>query len=150
MRKLWLTLTFLTSCILGILVFWIKEKVRLLERESRKIEQAIEEDKEYIQVLKAEWSHLNTPDRLEKLSLKYLDIRPSLASSRHSVVKNQPFLALPSKKIQEEEIIKTNLTQQKEPTKKMNTIAPYKEDSKIKKHKKRALDQFVIQSVLNP
>ncbi len=57
-------------------VFRIKYTVMALEQQHRHIKRAISENQEAIHVLRAEWNHLNSPERLQKLAVKYLDIGP--------------------------------------------------------------------------
>ncbi len=57
-------------------VFRIKYTVMALEQQHRHVKRAISENQEAIHVLRAEWHHLNSPERLQKLAIKYLDIGP--------------------------------------------------------------------------
>ncbi len=67
---LWLTLTL--SIALGSSV--LKNKVQRLERRLATINTNIQKDIENIHVLKAEWSHYNTPERLRKLAYEQLSL----------------------------------------------------------------------------
>jgi len=67
---LWLTLTL--SIALGSSV--LKNKVQRLERRLATINTNIQKDIENIHVLKAEWSHYNTPERLKKLAYEQLSL----------------------------------------------------------------------------
>ena len=60
-------------------VFRIKYTVMALEQQHRLVKRAISENQEAIHVLRAEWHHLNNPERLQKLAVKYLDIGPQQA-----------------------------------------------------------------------
>ncbi len=67
---LWLTLTLTIA--LGSSV--LKNKVQRLERRLATINTNIQKDIENIHVLKAEWSHYNTPERLRKLAYEQLSL----------------------------------------------------------------------------
>lgn len=67
-------------CLLALLVSFILFKVKyevveVEERLSQTLRQ-IQREEENIHILKAEWSHLNEPQRLQKLSESFLDIGP--------------------------------------------------------------------------
>jgi hypothetical protein len=67
--------TFLAVIMVGFLsvgVFWVKYEVQDLKDEISQLDRTIMEDRQAIHVLKAEWSHLNDPDRLRFLSGRYL------------------------------------------------------------------------------
>ena len=70
MLVLWLTLTLFVA--LGSSV--LKNKVQILERRLIAINTNIQKDIENIHVLKAEWSHYNTPERLRKLAYNQLSL----------------------------------------------------------------------------
>ncbi len=70
MLVLWLTLTLIVA--LGSSV--LKNRVQVLERRLASINTNIQKDIENIHVLKAEWSHYNTPDRLRKLAYEQLSL----------------------------------------------------------------------------
>ena len=70
MVVLWLTLTL--SVALGSSV--LKNKVQILERKRDAINMNIQKNMESIHVLKAEWSHYNTPERLRKLAYDQLSL----------------------------------------------------------------------------
>ena len=70
MFGLWLTLTLMVA--LGSSV--LKNRVQVLERKLATINSNIQDDIAQIHVLKAEWSHYNTPDRLRKLAYEQLSL----------------------------------------------------------------------------
>ena len=59
-------------CLLGFGILVMKNQVQTLERQLVSINRDIQEDIKTIHVLKAEWSHLNSPARLRKLALKHI------------------------------------------------------------------------------
>lgn len=70
MFGLWFTLTLIVA--LGSSV--LKNRVQELERRLATINTNIQKDIADIHVLKAEWSHYNTPDRLRKLAQEQLSL----------------------------------------------------------------------------
>lgn len=70
------SLFFVLSLILGCILFKVKHEVVEIEQKISKITQQIQREKESIHILKAEWSHLNEPQRLKNLAQKFLDITP--------------------------------------------------------------------------
>lgn len=71
---LWTALTVLTVVIFA--TFIMKNRVQNLEKELAQINDGISEDIKTIHILKAEWSHLNNPERLRVLAEKHIDLRP--------------------------------------------------------------------------
>ncbi len=69
---LWLAL----PCLLGFSSLAIKNTVQDLEKELKSINREIQNDIKSIHVLKAEWSHLNNPDRLRELAAKHISMNP--------------------------------------------------------------------------
>lgn len=60
----------------GLGLFQLKYQVMTLEKDYRRICRTIGETDEAIHVLKAEWTHLNDPKRLQSLSERYLTVAP--------------------------------------------------------------------------
>jgi hypothetical protein len=57
---------------MSAILFKVKYKVMDLEKKHKQIRVSIRETRESLDVLKAEWSHLNDPKRLQNLAKKYL------------------------------------------------------------------------------
>lgn len=55
----------------------LKAQVEDNEKELARVQRAIEDEREAIQVLRAEWSYLNQPDRLRRLAAAKLDLHPA-------------------------------------------------------------------------
>lgn len=55
-------------------LFQVKYKVYNLKRDLQSINRQLAADKDAIRVLKAEWSYLNKPERIETLAAKYLKV----------------------------------------------------------------------------
>jgi hypothetical protein len=75
MRKtamLWLVL----AVICGGMLFQTSQRVTDGRAQLAGIEAAVRKEDEHLRVLQAEWSYLNQPDRLEKLSKQYLHLAP--------------------------------------------------------------------------
>jgi hypothetical protein len=69
---LWLALV---GCV-GFGMFEVKYAVTELEDTLAKTNKAIVADEDAIHVLKAEWSYLSQPSRLEELSRRFLELKP--------------------------------------------------------------------------
>lgn len=65
---------------MGAGLFVMKYSVKDLEDRLNRINREIVTDQEAIHVLKAEWAHLNRPDRLDELARRYLELEPVRAS----------------------------------------------------------------------
>ena len=70
--SLWMALT----CLVGFGMFVMKNKVQTLEAELAQINRNIQDDVKTIHVLNAEWSHLNSPERLRQLAAKHISLNP--------------------------------------------------------------------------
>ena len=69
---LWLALV----AIAGFGLFQLKYRVQGQEQELARLFHQIQNDRDQIQVLRAEWAHLNDPHRLADLARRYLDLAP--------------------------------------------------------------------------
>lgn len=69
----------LVAVILGFAlhVYSLEMQSRAAGKKLVALKAAIAEEREHIRRLRAEWSHLNTPARLEKLAIRYLKHAPS-------------------------------------------------------------------------
>jgi len=79
-------LFFLLALFGGFVLFKVKYEVVEIEQKLAQTEQQIAREKETLHILKAEWSHLNEPQRLQKLAEKYLDIVPMKTEQIAAVV----------------------------------------------------------------
>ncbi|WP_193182832.1 cell division protein FtsL [Nisaea sediminum] len=70
---LWLMLA---TCA-GITLFLVKHEVQEREDRLNALHSEILDNQEAIQVLKAEWSYLNRPERLERLIREFSEERPA-------------------------------------------------------------------------
>lgn len=65
---------------ISVALFSVKYQVQDLEQELVGLNRSIIEERKSIRVLKAEWSHLNNPERLDRLARRYLgmgQVRPA-------------------------------------------------------------------------
>ena|ERR1700722_8403529 len=69
-------LFFILAIFVGCILFKVKYEVVEVEQKLAQTVQQISQENENIHILKAEWSHLNEPQRLQKLAQKFLDISP--------------------------------------------------------------------------
>lgn len=60
----------------GFGLFHLKYRVQAQEQELAHLFRQIQNDRDQIQVLRAEWAHLNDPHRLAALARRYLDLAP--------------------------------------------------------------------------
>jgi hypothetical protein len=75
MRRSTICFVFITAGV-GLGLFQLKYQVMNLEKDHQRIHKTIRETDEAIHVLKAEWAHLNDPQRLQGLCDRYLTITP--------------------------------------------------------------------------
>jgi cell division protein FtsL len=69
---LWLGLIALAS----IGTFQLKYRVQAQEQELTRVDRQIQHDRDDVQLLRAEWAHLNDPNRLSDLARRHLDLAP--------------------------------------------------------------------------
>ncbi len=61
---------------LVVLIYDMKFETRQLQAEAARLERAIAEEKDNLALMRTEWSHVTSPDRVEKLARSLLDIQP--------------------------------------------------------------------------
>lgn len=67
----------LLVAVTGVLVFTTSEKVHDARGHLQAVQRDIVKEEENLRVLKAEWSYLNRPERLEQLARAYLPMQPA-------------------------------------------------------------------------
>lgn len=63
---------------LSLALFSVKYQVQDLEEELAGLNRSIKVEQQAVRVLKAEWSHLNNPERLRGLAKRHLGLDPVL------------------------------------------------------------------------
>ena len=76
-RYIWFVL--LAAMFVG--VFHMKSVVDAREKDLLKVKREVAEEREAIQVLRAEWAHLNRPDYLRRLAAGRFDYQPIQAKN---------------------------------------------------------------------
>jgi cell division protein FtsL len=65
---------------LSVGLYDIKYRAQVADREAQRLEAKIAGEQEAIRVLRAEWSYLNQPERLQELAARYTTLKPLTAS----------------------------------------------------------------------
>ncbi len=91
--SIFLISSFLFFSIFGL--FQIKFRVQYLNKDVSELKRQLEQEKESIHILKAEWAYLNQPQRLRELAKRYLnldDIKISQIRNFDDCLKSQPII----------------------------------------------------------
>jgi cell division protein FtsL len=80
---------------LVILIYDMKFETRRLEDRAAQLERAIEDEKDNIALMRAEWSHVSRPENIETLARDVLKLEPAKAEQ---LVSQGDFLALLSRR----------------------------------------------------
>jgi cell division protein FtsL len=80
---------------LVILIYDMKFETRRLEDRAAQIERAIEDEKDNIALMRAEWSHVSRPENIETLAREVLKLEPAKADQ---LVSQSDFMALLSRR----------------------------------------------------
>jgi hypothetical protein len=72
-----MVLWFILASLFGVSMFLIKYEVQTREAELKALHRDIRSNQESVQVLRAEWSYLNQPVRIESLIRRHMDLRPT-------------------------------------------------------------------------
>ena len=65
---------------LAYVIYQVKYEARALDAEIAQLKKDIETERDGVAVLRAEWSLLNRPERIERLAEKYLKLAPARPS----------------------------------------------------------------------
>jgi hypothetical protein len=76
---------------LVILIYDMKFETRRLEARAQQLARAIEDEKDNVALMRAEWSHVARPERVEQLTREVLSLEPVKATQ---IVDQQDFLAM--------------------------------------------------------
>jgi cell division protein FtsL len=87
----------LVGCVVmfAYVIYELKYETRALDRRAGELRQSIRSERDAVAVLRAEWSHLNRPERIEKLARKHLGLAP-LKASQFMTARQYAALRLPS------------------------------------------------------
>ena len=66
----------IVSLVAAGMLYNMKYEVQSYRLAVKKLERELADEREAIQVLKAEWSYLNRPERLKRLAAQYTSLRP--------------------------------------------------------------------------
>jgi cell division protein FtsL len=69
---------FLVGCLvaLSFVIYEVKHDTREMEEKVAALRLGIRKERDSIAILRAEWSHLNNPERIERLARKHLGLAP--------------------------------------------------------------------------
>ncbi|MBH63799.1 MAG: hypothetical protein CL569_15390 [Alphaproteobacteria bacterium] len=75
MRPLYIA-AFVVAVMLTYGLYSMKYEVQRLESKLLSLQTELGSEREAVQVLRAEWSYLNSPERLQKLAARHLELTP--------------------------------------------------------------------------
>jgi cell division protein FtsL len=75
----------LLAALVGFGLFHVKYQVQKLEDRLAKINRDLVHEQDQIHVLRAEWTYLDRPERIEQLAKKYLELGPPKATQMGSI-----------------------------------------------------------------
>lgn len=72
----------LVGCVVAFayVIYELEYETQALDERAAELRQSIRVERDAIAVLRAEWSHLNRPERIEKLARKHLGLKPTTGS----------------------------------------------------------------------
>lgn len=81
--------SFMMSVVLAVVLYTVKYDAQDEVKRIKKLKVEVRQEVETISILRAEWSHLNQPDRLKRLAERYTKLVP-LSASQIVTVNNLP------------------------------------------------------------
>lgn len=88
-----------TASVLSIGVYAMKYEVERLDERFAALQRKLMQQEEMLQVLEAEWTFLNRPERLKELAARHLDLKP-VAVRQITAIDTLPFR--PSAQLQQQ------------------------------------------------
>ena len=79
-----------TASVLSIGVYAMKYEVERLDEQFAALQRKLMQQEEMLQVLEAEWTFLNRPERLKELAARHLDLKP-VAVRQLTAIDTLPF-----------------------------------------------------------
>ncbi len=64
----------------GVVLLHTSQNAQNAEKRLNMLQAEVDQEEERIRILKAEWAHLNRPERLERLAQEFLSLNPSTPS----------------------------------------------------------------------
>lgn len=84
----------------ALAIYEVKYEVRDIKDDVQGLEQQITEERESIHVLQAEWAYLTRPERLRKLSSRFLRLEPVQATH----IREEAHMELPEKTVESKKV----------------------------------------------
>lgn len=81
--------SFLMTVVLAVVLYNVKYDARSYMKRIKTLKVELRLEEETIHILRAEWSHLNQPDRLQELAKRYTKLKP-LSANQIVTVNNLP------------------------------------------------------------
>jgi hypothetical protein len=81
---------------IGLGLYHLKQEVQALEDELFRLNRNILTEQEAIHVLRAEWSYINQPSRLQSLAARHLDLQPTKPAQLGTLATLPPLPASPA------------------------------------------------------
>ena len=81
---------FVVTVMLTYGLYTMKHEVQRLESKLQSLHKQLASEREAVRILRAEWSFLNNPERIEKLTARHLDLTP-VSVHRISAMARLPF-----------------------------------------------------------
>ncbi len=86
---------FVVAVMLAYGLYTMKYEVQRLESKLQSLGVQLASEREAARILRAEWSYLNSPERIEKLAARHLDLAPA-SVHRISAIERLPFREAPA------------------------------------------------------
>lgn len=95
--------TLAVTLLVSFAVYPIKYDSKELQKEIRRLQRDVEQERVSIDILRAEWSYLTRPGRLKKLAKEKLSLQPIGIESRRIHVADLPYRRVVPSSLEEEQ-----------------------------------------------